>query len=1204
MGNRKNSGAGGAAGELGSLHRAGVAAIFAIRGLVGSPLTGKVPVAISLETEDDVDDIVVTMEGGSRWFIQAKRSARGAQLESALEQWSRQPLDRDDLVVIATRGAGGMLKDVSEVLAVRRLDPAVPLSDKKENSLTKFGGLLNQYAGERTDSILRSASILSWSAETPEDAHAESAIARLEGTLVAASDGAAAFYALQSFFQRSAAKRLSTTSSQWVAAIRDSGISVFADGRGVPGAVTAARADALADYRKVVARRLNRLDLHLICPGVPWLEVPNFIDNIELKLPEPEQGKLDSITLPRAIRGNRRFIIQGLPGAGKSEAMRQAAAWLASDPAAPVPLLVRLGDLANVVATADDLTVDTVVAQATADQGKQSSTVLHDALCAATDSGHCIILFDGLDEAHGKRGMLAAGIAQLTDLMHPEVGCVVSTRASAEDVLHLLEFPVVRLSTAKQTSVQMLLLDRLSELLAGDDTEAWLADRKALIEDHADAHEDIWRVPLLATLATTRIAGGKASANDAAGLLRGVIEDSIERWEVQKEQGNVISPSPGFHVSMLTEGFAAIGRALNTRSDVTPAQAEATVRKVLVPWSLSKPETKLIAKFVVDFWDKKVGVFVETDDYVRARSRQFAELGDAIHAVNLDSRTKRLRWLTRSLDNPGQMNAVGLAANANADVARWLVARSTFEESETRRRRAMSWVSEFASSWQHQTTADNLATVEAFSSAVNDKLPFSVPSQGEGMVESLLRQNEVRLDESDGHGWRFAVGLALLPVSADARPTVDALIEGLPFPQERLAVLRALTVLSRVDAATTKELPSEILEVVESSLAYPVAPSRKKEPSYRDEFGTTVFPVGADEPLIFGLGQLAWKAASYASVLSSDAQDAIWVIAKRGKFRLNLEISSKLEALGFADPSPAKFAFMDSGYLNRFEESLDVRWVLDALTERFPENRSPTENEEWRLVSLRMLLEAVGISDAYFGDLRSAQETPSALVGDLLSALVVAAGLDGEVAASQARRLVENGRLSDEESYLYDARISGDEIQEGVVPNALRLPLVNVVAAAPTWLSLVALRLTMNLDDPTLAEAARNTDSPIWANQRHLAWLRLTNAEDEEAELSQLLEASSAYRAGAALVVRDAKTRHTRAARGALLEDPDATVRAGAGATMAEVESASYWTCVRCGSSSPIELYVCARCESPTAQSIKVREQLRRNTDVNQFTAP
>jgi hypothetical protein len=87
---------GGASGDGGVEYRRGVAAYAVASGLTGFPLLGlDIPPAssqvsaVTLETEDAVDDIRIDFESGWKAFVQAKRSLRrGPVLYEAVAQWA------------------------------------------------------------------------------------------------------------------------------------------------------------------------------------------------------------------------------------------------------------------------------------------------------------------------------------------------------------------------------------------------------------------------------------------------------------------------------------------------------------------------------------------------------------------------------------------------------------------------------------------------------------------------------------------------------------------------------------------------------------------------------------------------------------------------------------------------------------------------------------------------------------------------------------------------------------------------------------------------------------------------------------------------------------------------------------------------------------------------------------------------------------
>lgn len=1181
-GGPSRSGVGGSANELGSLHRSGVAAVLAVHGLSDTPLDGmpgKVPAALALETRDAVDDIVATMQDGTRWFIQAKRSASGKQLQSALRQWASQTINQGDLLIIAVRRATGMLRSAGEALDLRRTDPDAPLTMAQTEHLAEFRRRLALEAGANVDNLLAAARVISWEVDFISDSGSNAGSARLEGGVVAPADGPAAFTSLQAYFRTAAARRVATSPSDWVAAIRASTIRVIAHLGGTPGAVAAAQADALTDYLQTIATGRDRLSIHSICPDVPVLEVPDFLDAIELTYRPSDSDRDTSTDVISAIRRNPRFVIRGLPGAGKSEVMRQAAAWLAGDAGAPVPILVRLGELAGKVAADTDLTMDTVVSIAAAAQGRNSAE-LRQALSQAIASGHCVLLLDALDEAFDKRGMLVEGFSRLLSDAHPDLGVILTTRASAEDVVGRLTFPVTELAPMKGSRVQIALLERF----AADHPAEWLVERTAILTEQEESHGDLWSVPLLATLATVRVARDKAAATSAAELLHGVIQDSIDAWDARRRRGDSRLPPANFDSEMLLYGFAGIGRLLNTRSGVTVRQAKAAVEMALVPWHLSPPAQSRIAAYIVDFWDTTVGVFVDTGDHVEARSRQFAELGDVIYAMVVDGEVQRRAWLEQSLDSPGQINAVALATAEDPDAARWLIDRARTDPDPLRRARAMSWVSEFVSSWTHRHLD---GVIDALLAAVHDALPYVPPDEGKPGLQARLRAVISEKDALDGHGWRFAVVLATLKTTPKS---VDSALAVLPFDGYRADVLRALAALARseTDAVPT----AETLELIEAALRAPLPPD-DTTPTHIDDYGVLV--IGASsEPLLFGLDRLGVAASTHARLLSAGAVDVLWRLANRAPVRMYDQLRHRLRAAGFEDPAPLlRIKGLDPGLAAEMPGLLEARWLLGPVSERFPGDGTESPNDAWRLASLGQVFDLMRINTASIPDLREAPHVSRALVGDLVEASVVAGNVDGAVAGMQARDVLASDDLVDRVRLLRAHVFVLPACDGRKVPDSLRPSLIRVVADARQWMSFTAFHLMYNQENPAIADAARDATSTRWSNQRHLAWLRLTNTPDTEAEVALMLNESSAYRAAAAYCCRDEDEQWRQDVARRLLEDEDGTVRSEAGATLEQVEKASYWTCKFCGTQVPTGNYKCPHCQQGSTGSIPVHSQLR-----------
>ena len=228
------SNAGGAANELGSLHRNGFAAVLAAHGLSGTPLdgvNGRVPTAIALETAGAVDDIVCTMENGERWFIQAKRSLNGASLRSALRQWAAQTVGADDTLVLALRTVRGEVAGAMRVLDGRRLGRSPKPSAGDLAHFESFKAKVREECGPGTDEVLSHARIMSWEVDDVSDTRADSAAARME-RLLSPGSGPAAFRCLQAFFQHQSSIRTRTGSRDWIESLIDNGMDVAINGLG------------------------------------------------------------------------------------------------------------------------------------------------------------------------------------------------------------------------------------------------------------------------------------------------------------------------------------------------------------------------------------------------------------------------------------------------------------------------------------------------------------------------------------------------------------------------------------------------------------------------------------------------------------------------------------------------------------------------------------------------------------------------------------------------------------------------------------------------------------------------------------------------------------------------------------------------------------------------------------------------------------
>lgn len=1183
--------AGGSANEYGSLHRSGLATVLAGYGLAGAAIDGvdgRVPVLIALETDDAVDDIVCTMSNEERWFIQAKRSVNDEQLQSALKQWAAQPIGDQDTLILATRSVGGYLAGAMRILDARRLGrlPNDPENDTRH--FEKFASKVRAVCGGRTDEILEHARIIAWAVETVSDERADAAVSRLE-RIASPGSGHVAFRALQGFFQHQAAARTQTSTSDWIQALRDAELDVSVDGLGREAVERELERRSLFDYCDAVASSKDRLDLSLISPRVPEVIVDDFISTINVEFTiGKERPKSDPLT--HVIRRTPRLLLRGLPGAGKSEAMRQLAAWLVTSAGAPLPLLVRLRDIAPVVTKVEDISLDLLL-RASASRGGllEAPPSLLAAFHTAIAAGHCVFLLDGLDETYEKRGTVAAGVARLLEGLDERVGVVITTRESAMDAAEHLGFPVVDLKASDSRRPQVALVETYAlSMQQEEDRARWVEEHVDVIEGYAKTHRDIWQVPLLSTLASVRVLEGRAPLGSVVELLSDVIEDSVEQWETRRANGATPSPDPNFNPRMFLDGFAAIGRALNAESTLTAETARHLVFDALAPWNLPRPAAKSISVFVVRFWDETVGVFVDTGEFLQPRSRLFAELGDAYALLRLDSAEDRESWLGESLNLPSRSNAFSLAAAAEASIARWLIGAAVSEHGR-RRAQAASWLIEFLPGWHHLSDDDTHATMNALAAAARDKVHL-VKRDRSGVILELIDSATESKDESDGYGWRFAVELASLPVPDSQIEGKQSLLAGYETDPDHWAILHALSEIA--SHAPVDPGDRDFITALDRALAFPLSEYRD-DGTVRDRFGA--INIGnSNEPEPYGLDRVAQRAAPYGPELSPESLSRLWNIAIRLPAGTYDEIRRVLESRGLESPYASLLEQVALSALPR--EDFDLDWFAPHLTSGIVEIEDIDPSERWRMTALADLVDRTGIREASYWEMAEAQKLEDATIALLFKATIVGESLDEQAvrrAALDLQRL-EGAKRRDAAHYLFTPRLTPSHQEPRPLAEALALDLVPHVAARSRWRSDLARNLLLDQTYESVREAASKASAANWHSASNLAFVRLYNTPSPIAEAADLLDGDAGQRWAAAAFLAANDTISDAdlllRARG----DRDATVRDVAGATLEVVLEADHWTCAVCYTTNSISLFACQRCEHSSQNSMRTHKGIKK----------
>jgi hypothetical protein len=641
----RQSSIGGQANEAGSLHRAGVAAYLAAHGLAGAAVEaagyvegGPYPVSVTLESGDAVDDIRCELSDETRLFSQAKRECGlDHQFRSTVTQWAAQvqALRVGDRLALATGKPKGKVRALGPALARRRNPHAAGPSQAEREALAALLDTLPAgLAGQAHERLLDAAVVMEVSAETPVDGGFREAARLLEGVIVPAGQGSRAMQALQRAFHEQAALRSGSGLDDWLRVLADAGLVVLSDPDGPIGARRRALLDAMARYRARLAEQAGLLSLSALAEDLPPLQVEGLLEGLRVTYESPRRDRTQDDPVEEVACRWRRMLLLGLPGAGKSTAMRELAARWAGDDCAPLPVLVPLRDLARRLARdGGGVTLVRLVEVALADAATPEGRLLVEELVARLERGEAALLLDGLDECGAMRGRVAEGLAKVVGELPEATAVVVSSRDSAAAAASMLGLPPTRMIEPRSLGRT---LDALLEHIAAHrvpeaERERWLRERRRWLTAARDTDMAVRQVPLLATLLTLLAAGDirRPAPQRRAQLLAEVVRESVRRWETRRARELVDPMLRELRPELLMEAYAEIGHLLSSSAGVGEGETHRVVSASLRSrWGLAPAEADAVAGDVLRFWDEEVGIFVVGGDgTVQPRTGLFAEIG-------------------------------------------------------------------------------------------------------------------------------------------------------------------------------------------------------------------------------------------------------------------------------------------------------------------------------------------------------------------------------------------------------------------------------------------------------------------------------------------------------------------------------------------------------------------------------------------------
>lgn len=1154
-----NSEVGGAANERGSMHRSGAAALLAVHGMLGKAIDerpGAVPTRIHLEASEDVDDIVVTMTDGAKWYLQCKRSAGvDAPLRATIAQWLRQSYTAGDRLGLVAREFRGELRRIQDVIDQLNDGQGPPLSTRQAKCLTTVTGELENAGCSDPDSMTRDLLFLQFATEFTSDAQRQVACALLRS--VAPPDQAeSAFNALRGLMQASAANRRWTEMADWLTAIEAAGIEVNADITGVPAAAATAKRQAIRAHRDIVSRPRDQLSLTALSPRLRDVHVDNLLKDWNVRWDAGQASE----SLLRVARRNTRFVLTGLPGIGKSEAMRQLAAHLASDADAPVPIRLDLKESLPTIHAGGSITLDGLLRQVSEHVVGIDPAVTTAALRDALLSGNAIVIVDGLDEARSRRGTVAADLASILEDLPPATGFILSTRPSAVDAALQLGLPSVELESPKSLDRSLPAITRALAPAGVAGREAWVEERVARLRLASQRAHDIWKVPLLATLATLRIANNGRESTNPVELLSNVIDDSVTAWE-QLKANHADGLDPDMRPSMLSAGFETIGCLINTTAATVDA-AEAAVEKQLEPWNLPTPLRGELARQVVHFWDERVGVFVKTGDTLAARSRQFAELADARRAGRLPDPEKK-SWIATSLEDADLRPTVQLAVQSDDGLRQHLLDLAERGAPESIRGRAVSWAGIFAVNWSGMPVKTEKQVIDLLANAAEDHL--SPPAPGTSLIERITSSGR------DDGGWHFAVQLTRLPRSDTLREHHRARIRGLALsPQQR--DLLELHIALKEAKEQQRSLSRDEIALVSSLLDA----ARPAEPKTTYRKGAMVIDAG--ERYMEGTSDVVALAVEHVEQLPPGSSDKFVAMAKRLSHGTFEKVTIALSKRGYkVDLSHLTSAFESFRSATEFlADNHGLGWLLRILAD-LPVNDSPgVAPEPWRWGEISELVSAISWGKSPVRDTQQLLDTSLELQSIWINAVVNAYGLDRGRLKSEAQAILLADNDENAEAL---TQICTQGLTERHTVRALNCDeaalLARCFASGSEEIVTQAADLTINTGCAGVSSVIEALDVRMTWQGRFLSTaVSIATAAERPGLIELYRRSGSSQRAAVALIAASLPDKYPDVLA-ELREDRDAAVRFRCDG---DVRLAEIWTCRHCRTENPVTQDSCEQC--------------------------
>lgn len=679
---------GGSAGESGGAHRLGVAAYAVACGLAGRPLEGfGVPSfyaqvsAVALETDDALDDLRIECGPDWRVFVQAKRTlAAGSSFKKAVAQWveaAKGQLDPDrDRLVLVGRELRGVVKTLSVLLEREKNEMSATPTGEEQLALNYLNPLLEELSSDERARLFKCAVILKLEVQEPDDSDSKLGIEYLRSVVADKNwdEAGRAWCALIAASGRLARQRSGDYMTGWLETLRTAGIELTQVGN-TPSAKIERLDRAITLYKKKIIDAGTYISLHGLAAELP----PIPFDEVDAKVLVAHRGDGADVghELLWAFLRRGRLILTGLPGSGKSTALKHLAAQLVNLPGGPLPICVALRDV-DALPKSDSFR-ERVLSVAVGDLSEADKPLVRAELDRRLDDGNVAILFDSLDETYDRRHEVVRQLGEFMEDVSEDVDALLSTREVAYSSATTLEWPSLPLRAPDEIeqTIETILrrkLARRTQESTSDDNSEWISERMAWVTAALRDDSTLRETPLVPVLLTLLAAEKNIALlpTGRAHVLHAVVQNVLDRYEIRKREGLPVGALNGTQVATgVLRAFACEASAI---LDNNGAAGRSEVLTLVASdlkdyWEWSQGLADSTALDIVHFLDES-GIFVISgeDETIAPRITLLAEIGDAVSTKSM-SPPDVTKWVIKRIEG-NQLEPVVLAAALNPPVAK------------------------------------------------------------------------------------------------------------------------------------------------------------------------------------------------------------------------------------------------------------------------------------------------------------------------------------------------------------------------------------------------------------------------------------------------------------------------------------------------------------------------------------------------------